>query len=94
MINNPYTFMKRFNPNGIDFDDALPQKDEKGQDTFMAMKLDTYKAHDRIESPFVTKILFVLGFPKKWTHLIMECITMVTDSILINRPGEGRFKLS
>lgn len=55
-----------------------------GQQGFMAVKLDMSKAHDRMERIFLEKILLKIGFPGAWVALIMECITTVSYSILVN----------
>lgn len=55
----------------------------------MAMKLDMYKAYDRIGWTFVGKMLTALGFPKKWVYLIMSCTTTVSYSIQINGQPKG-----
>lgn len=60
------------------------KRKKKGKNAYTAMKLDMYKAYDRIEWGFVQKILITLGFPVKWTNLVMECISTVTYSIQIN----------
>ena len=51
----------------------------------MALKLDMNKAHDKVEWIFLEKILLKLGFQDSWVALIMECITTVSYSILVNR---------
>ncbi|XP_030958481.1 uncharacterized protein LOC115980358 [Quercus lobata] len=51
---------------------------------FMAMKLDMSKAYDRVEWVFLEKILLKMGFADTWVALIMECITTVSYSILVN----------
>ncbi|XXG74779.1 hypothetical protein AAC387_Pa07g3408 [Persea americana] len=70
------------------------KRKKKGKYAYMAMKLDMYKAYDRIEWPFVRKMLLALGFPDKWTNLIIECISTVTYSIKINGQVEGYIKPS
>ena len=50
---------------------------------FMALKLDMSKAYDRVEWVFLERILLKLGFQESWVALIMECITMVSYSILV-----------
>ena len=55
-----------------------------GKKAFMAMKLDMNKAYDRVEWVFLEQILLKLGFQESWVDLIMECITTVSYSILVN----------
>lgn len=60
----------------------------------MALKLDMSKACDRVEWIFFEKILLKLGFQDSWVALIMECITIVLYSILINGEPQGLIKPS
>uniref|UniRef100_A0A7N2MT23 DUF4283 domain-containing protein n=1 Tax=Quercus lobata TaxID=97700 RepID=A0A7N2MT23_QUELO len=56
---------------------------------FMAMKLDMSKAYDRVEWSFLEQILLKLGFQECCVELIMECITLVSYSILVNGEPKG-----
>ena len=56
---------------------------------YMALKLDMSKAYDRVEWVFLEKILLKLGFQNSWVSLIMECITTVTYSIMVNGEPQG-----
>lgn len=60
----------------------------------MAVKLDMYKAYDKVECLFVRNMLTALRFPEKWTNFILECISTVTYSIQINGQAEGEIKLT
>ena len=60
-----------------------------GKKCFMAMKLDISKAYDRVEWVFLEKILIKMGFPCTWVALIMERITTVSYSILVNGEPKG-----
>ena len=60
-----------------------------GSSGFMALKLDMNKAYDRVEWFFLKNVMLLMGFDERWVALVMECITMVTYSILINGEPMG-----
>lgn len=64
----------------------------QGFNRYMAIKLDMSKAYDRVEWGFLNAIMVQLGFSPQWIKLIMECITTVTYSILINGEPQPDFK--
>ncbi|XP_024200132.1 uncharacterized protein LOC112203389 [Rosa chinensis] len=50
----------------------------------MAIKLDLEKAYDSLDWNYIKLCLHRFGFDVKWINLIMDCISSVTFSILIN----------
>jgi len=60
----------------------------------MAVKTDMSKAYDRLEWEFISLVLSRMGFHPKWITLIMQCITTITYSFLINGSPRGRVKPS
>lgn len=60
-----------------------------GKDCLMAVKLDMSKAFDRVKWCFIEAAMEKLGFYEKWICLIMHCITIVSNSIIINGSAHG-----
>nr|XP_023894138.1 uncharacterized protein LOC112006071 [Quercus suber] len=65
-----------------------------GKSGFMALKLDMSKAYDRVKWSFLKNVMLQMGFDVCWVTLVMECITTVTYSILINGEPMGDIKPS
>ncbi|XP_008245614.1 PREDICTED: uncharacterized protein LOC103343753 [Prunus mume] len=63
---------------------VLIPKKKRGELCEMAIKLDMAKAYDRVEWVFVGEMLRTLGFGETLCHWIMECISTVTYSVMIN----------
>ena len=62
---------------------------KEGKENFMAVKLDISKAYDRVEWGFIEKVMEKMGFLEKWIQLIMQCITTVSYSVIINGAVHG-----
>ena len=60
----------------------------------MAVKTDMSKAYDRLEWDFIELVLQRFGFHPVWINLIMQCVSSVTYSFLINGSPRGRVKPS
>ena len=56
----------------------------------MAVKTDMSKAYDRLEWEFIQCVMCRLGFHPKWIALVMQCISTVTYSFLINGAPRGK----
>ena len=63
----------------------------RGAGGLAAIKLDMSKAYDRIEWPFLKKMMQKLGFQEKWIDLIMKCVTTVSYRIKVNGEYTDRF---
>ncbi len=63
-----------------------------GKGGSMALKLDMSKACDRVEWAFLKHFMIKMGFSTKWVSLMMECISSVSYSILINGSPRGLLK--
>ncbi|KAL0012182.1 hypothetical protein SO802_007290 [Lithocarpus litseifolius] len=61
----------------------------EGIESFLAVKLDMSKAFDRVEWVFIEKVMERLSFHEKWIGMIMQCISTVSYSILINGVAYG-----
>lgn len=48
------------------------------------IKIDLRKAYESLERPFLHSVLVALGFPTMSIDWIMECVSLVTYSILVN----------
>ena len=63
-----------------------------GQNAQMAAKLDMSKAYDRVEWDFLQAIMLKLGFHVQWVSLIMQCVTLVSYTVLVNGVPKGYIK--
>ena len=55
----------------------------------MALKLDMSKAYDRVEWGFLEGMMRHLGFDEIWIASIMQCITSISYSVVVNGVPNG-----
>ncbi|KAK5783612.1 hypothetical protein PVK06_038121 [Gossypium arboreum] len=65
-----------------------------GKKGFMAVKLDMSKAYDRIEWEFIKQIMIQMGFANRWVNTIMQCVTTVSYSMVMNGHQGEKFQLT
>lgn len=58
----------------------------------MAVKSDMSKAYDKVELGFLEQVFRRLDFHDKWTNWIMQCVSTVSYSYLINDMALGSVK--
>jgi len=88
-----------FLPGRLIHDNILPTheimhkfKKVNGKTTWVTLKLDMEKAYDRLEWDYIQKCLQEYGFHPRCIKWIMECITIVSYSIMVNDESRGLIK--
>jgi len=61
----------------------------RGEDRYVALKLDICKAYDRMDWNYVMTVLHKLGFHDRWIHWMRMCIESVDYSVLVNGEPVG-----
>ena len=72
----------------FEFKHYLNHKNE-GKESYMSIKLDMSKVFDIVEWNFIHEVMIKMGFAKKWVDLIMNCISSVSYSVIINGEACG-----
>lgn len=67
---------------------------KKRKDKTFGLKLDMSEAYNRMECDFIKEVLKALGFHLKFIDIIMECISSVSYSVLLNGSPYGRIILT
>ena len=66
------------------------KKGRKG--SFEALKIDMKKAYDRVSWNFLRAVLTAVNFSQQWINWLMECVTSVQYTLLVNGSRSKSFK--
>lgn len=58
----------------------------------MSLKLDLSRAYDRVEWSFLERMMWRMRFGEIWIKIVMQCITSISFSIMINGEPKGNIK--
>lgn len=61
----------------------------RGNDKFVALKLDISKAYDRMDLEYLKEVMIKMGFNQKWLQWMVMCIQSVGYSVLVNGEHVG-----
>ncbi|KAL9671160.1 hypothetical protein QQ045_008726 [Rhodiola kirilowii] len=63
---------------------------------YASIKLDMSKAYERVEWPFLEKLMLKMGFAERWMDRVMRCVKSVSYQVRVNgnvsgviKPGRG-----
>jgi len=61
----------------------------RGEDKYVALKLDISKAYDRMDWNYLRAVLNKMGFHNRWIHWMCMCVESVDYSVLVNGTQVG-----
>lgn len=62
----------------------MKTRQKLGREGSMAIKLDIFKAYDKLEWIFLEVMMRKLGYNDVWISMIMTCVTTFSYSVLVN----------
>lgn len=68
-------------------------RNKKGKKRWVMIKLDLFKAYDKLNWDFLKSVLESFNFSSKWINIIMSCVSYVKHAILINGSRSESFYL-
>lgn len=74
--------------------DLVQSLNHKSQGRNMVIKIDMFKAYDRVNWSFLLNVLTNLGFFRKFCNLVVECVQTPCYLIMMNDTYKNFFQLT
>lgn len=71
---------------------GILRKIKRKKKFYGALKIDMTKAYDRIDWKFLKDVLVSMNFSPNWVKWILECVTIVQYTLLVNGSQNQTFK--